>query len=65
MSCIKDIYESFKDLCVDCIFCKEENRERISKRYNRCNKKRHNKSTQTEMDNLDNESIIEPGSIIN
>jgi len=67
MSCIRDIYESFKDLCVDCIFCKEEeniNRERRSIR----SKRRHNKSTQTEMNNfnnISNESIVEPGSIIN
>lgn len=64
MNCINDIYESFKDLCIDCIFCKEENKENRERRSRR-SYKRH-KSTQTEIIiNVNNEFIVEPGTIIN
>jgi len=61
MSCI---YEIFKDLCIDCIFCNEDQIEEISER-NRFNNsrsdriKKKNKGTQTDI----NYNIKEPGSI--
>ncbi len=57
MSCVYDIYEAFKDLFVDCIFCTEEKEK--PKTHRRPTKKYKNKATQT---NFNLEEIKEPGS---
>lgn len=66
MSCLQDIYESIKDIFIDCIFCKEENIE-IAKRIEKKETKKRfkTKSTQTYISSSsekDEKELIEPGS---
>lgn len=76
MSICNCVYEIFKDLCIDCIFCNdcnEDQREEIVER-NRPNEirvkiKKKNKGTQTEVNMIINmvnissiNNIKEPGS---
>ncbi len=57
MSCIYDIYEAFKDLFVDCIFCTEK--EKPVSKPKRSHKKYKDKATQTYPQI---EELKEPGS---
>lgn len=63
MSCLYDIYEAFKDIFIDCIFCTEERVEKVGGRKKRFK----TKSTQTYISlssssEKDEKELIEPGS---